>query len=96
MCSCILSLLDELGRRRYANLLVEGVAAVLGSFLEVREIDEVWAFIAPKLLGGEKAPSPIAGYGVEKLCRPWPSAIGRLSKSVSTYCCGVGLTDEAT
>jgi diaminohydroxyphosphoribosylaminopyrimidine deaminase/5-amino-6-(5-phosphoribosylamino)uracil reductase len=66
---CILNLLDELGRRRFSNVLVEGGAAVLGSFLEAREIDEVWAFIAPKLLGGEKAPSPIAGYGAEKLAQ---------------------------
>lgn len=64
---CVGGLLNELGRRRFTNVLVEGGATVLGSFLEAREIDEVWAFVAPKILGGEKAPSPISGVGIAKL-----------------------------
>jgi diaminohydroxyphosphoribosylaminopyrimidine deaminase/5-amino-6-(5-phosphoribosylamino)uracil reductase len=60
-------LLNELGRRRLTNLLVEGGAAVLGSFLDARAVDEVHAFIAPKLIGGLEAKSPFAGIGVEKI-----------------------------
>lgn len=55
-------LLDELGRRRMTNILVEGGAQVLGALLDAREIDEVHAFIAPRLVGGH-GPSPIAGHG---------------------------------
>jgi diaminohydroxyphosphoribosylaminopyrimidine deaminase/5-amino-6-(5-phosphoribosylamino)uracil reductase len=36
---------------------------LLGNFLQLDEIDEVHAFIAPKLLGGADAPSPVAGLG---------------------------------
>jgi len=45
------ALLAELGRRRLTNLLVEGGPEVLESFRAINAIDEVWAFIAPKLLG---------------------------------------------
>src|SRR5262249_34075925 len=56
-------LLDELGRRRITNVLVEGGGQVLGSLLELGEIDEIHAFVAPKVVGGEGAPGPIAGGG---------------------------------
>jgi diaminohydroxyphosphoribosylaminopyrimidine deaminase/5-amino-6-(5-phosphoribosylamino)uracil reductase len=60
-------LLDELGRRRMTNVLVEGGAAVLGSFLDAGAIDEVHIFLAPRLVGGAGAKSPIAGRGVERI-----------------------------
>ena len=60
-------LLDELGRRRFTNVLVEGGSQLLGSLIELGEIDEVHAFIAPKLLGGRDAPGPIAGPGLDLL-----------------------------
>ncbi len=60
-------LLDELGRRRMTNVLVEGGAEVLGSFLDASEIDEAHVFIAPKLVGGAAARTAVAGKGVAKL-----------------------------
>src|SRR5581483_6338041 len=59
-------LLQELGRRRMTNVLVEGGAATLGAFLDAGAVDEVHAFIAPVLLGGELAKSPVGGRGVER------------------------------
>jgi diaminohydroxyphosphoribosylaminopyrimidine deaminase/5-amino-6-(5-phosphoribosylamino)uracil reductase len=56
--------LRELGRRRCTNVLVEGGSAVLGSFFDRQLIDEVHAFVAPKLLGGAEATTPIAGAGL--------------------------------
>lgn len=58
------SLLLELGRRQLTNVLVEGGSQVFGSLLDLRAINEVHAFIAPKLLGGATAPTPIAGAGI--------------------------------
>ncbi len=46
------SLLAELGRRRFTNLLVEGGAAVLGSLFAGGLVDEIHAFTAAKILGG--------------------------------------------
>ncbi len=60
-------LLEELGRRRLTNVLVEGGGRLLGTLLDARQIDEVHAFIAPKLLGGEAAGSPIDGEGIYDL-----------------------------
>ncbi|MCL4193951.1 MAG: bifunctional diaminohydroxyphosphoribosylaminopyrimidine deaminase/5-amino-6-(5-phosphoribosylamino)uracil reductase RibD [Thermoguttaceae bacterium] len=62
-------LLDELGRRRLTNVLVEGGAQLLGSLLDGRAIDEVHVFIAPKLVGGQAAPGPIAGLGVAEIAQ---------------------------
>src|SRR5262249_13034443 len=61
------ALLDELGRRRMTNVLVEGGGGVLGSFRDAGEIDEVYVFIAPKLAGGAAARTPIAGLGSETI-----------------------------
>ncbi len=61
--SMLLGLLDELGRRRFTNLLVEGGSAVLGSFCDADAIDRVHVFVAPRLLGGAQAVSAIGGQG---------------------------------
>ncbi len=60
-------LLDELGRRRFTNILVEGGGEVLGSFLDARQIDEAHVFIAPRLAGGTLARGPVLGVGVERM-----------------------------
>ena len=58
------ALLEELGRRRMTNLLVEGGAEVLGTFFALHEVDEVHAFVAPKIFGGKDAPGAVGGIGV--------------------------------
>ena len=60
------SLLDELGRRRYTNVLVEGGASVFGTMLDINEINEFHAFVAAKLLGGSESPSAFGGLGFER------------------------------
>ena len=61
------ALLDKLGARRMTNVLVEGGATVLGAFHDAGAIDEVHAFIAPRIIGGAAAPSPIGGAGVQAI-----------------------------
>jgi diaminohydroxyphosphoribosylaminopyrimidine deaminase/5-amino-6-(5-phosphoribosylamino)uracil reductase len=61
------SLLDELGRRRMTNVLVEGGSQLLGGLFNLRAIDEVHVFIAPKIAGGAAAPSPIGGAGIDRM-----------------------------
>ena len=51
-------LLDELGRRRITNLLVEGGPAVFRTLFASGAIDEIQAFIAPTIIGGD--PSAVA------------------------------------
>jgi diaminohydroxyphosphoribosylaminopyrimidine deaminase/5-amino-6-(5-phosphoribosylamino)uracil reductase len=40
---------------------------VLGSFFDGRQVDEYHVFIAPKILGGERAPGPVGGVGLERV-----------------------------
>ena len=63
----LLWLLDELGRRRMTNLLVEGGGQLLGSLFDLAQIDEVHAFVAPKLIGGLNAPTPLGGIGLAEM-----------------------------
>jgi diaminohydroxyphosphoribosylaminopyrimidine deaminase/5-amino-6-(5-phosphoribosylamino)uracil reductase len=60
-------LLDELGRRRMTNVLVEGGSTLLGTLFDAGEIDEVHAFVAAKLVGGAQALHPIGGAGVDRI-----------------------------
>lgn len=61
--------LRNLSGRGCTNVLVEGGGTLLGDFLDHGWIDEVHAFIAPLLLGGADAPSPIAGHGVASVAQ---------------------------
>ncbi|NDC62392.1 MAG: bifunctional diaminohydroxyphosphoribosylaminopyrimidine deaminase/5-amino-6-(5-phosphoribosylamino)uracil reductase RibD [Planctomycetia bacterium] len=56
------SLLAELGRRRLTNVLCEGGPHLLGGLFDRGLVDEVWTFIAPRLIGG--GVSAVAGRGV--------------------------------
>jgi diaminohydroxyphosphoribosylaminopyrimidine deaminase/5-amino-6-(5-phosphoribosylamino)uracil reductase len=60
-------LLDELGRRRMTNALVEGGSRLLGALFDLRAIDEVHVFVAPKIVGGHAALAPVGGDGIEKM-----------------------------
>lgn len=59
----LVNLWRHLGERRLTNVLVEGGAQLLGSLLDAQLIDEVHTFIAPKLIGGAQAATPIGGSG---------------------------------
>src|SRR5262245_29528138 len=63
------ALLDEIGRRGMLTLLVEGGSELLGAFFAEKLIDRVWAFIAPLIIGGQNAPGPVGGLGIEALAR---------------------------
>lgn len=54
------ALLRELGRRQLTNVLVEGGPQVLAGLFEQHQVDEVWVFIAPRIIGGEGAAAPLA------------------------------------
>lgn len=60
-------LLDELGRRRMTNILVEGGNEVLGSCFDARVVDHVHVFIGGKVLGGQGSLSPVGGMGCGRL-----------------------------
>lgn len=56
-----------LGEQGIDSLLLEGGATLNASALEHKIVDKVLMFIAPKILGGENAPTPVGGKGIEAL-----------------------------
>lgn len=80
-------LLEELaGKRMVTNLLVEGGAQLLGSLRDLDAVDQCEVFIAPKLLGGQGAPSALAGLGAERVdaSTQWKCVVSRTCGS-DTY-----------
>jgi diaminohydroxyphosphoribosylaminopyrimidine deaminase/5-amino-6-(5-phosphoribosylamino)uracil reductase len=55
--------LEAFGRRGFTHVMVEGGGAVLGSVFDAHLADEVYVFVAPRVIGGREAPSPVAGSG---------------------------------
>ena len=47
--------------------MVEGGSGVFSYFFEHGLVDEVRVFVAPKLVGGASAPTPLAGEGVRTM-----------------------------
>jgi diaminohydroxyphosphoribosylaminopyrimidine deaminase/5-amino-6-(5-phosphoribosylamino)uracil reductase len=60
-------LMEALARREMMTVLVEGGGTLLAGLLEQGLVDRVLAFIAPKVLGGKDAPSPVEGMGRERM-----------------------------
>jgi diaminohydroxyphosphoribosylaminopyrimidine deaminase/5-amino-6-(5-phosphoribosylamino)uracil reductase len=61
------SALDELGAREVQSLLLEGGPHIAGAFLEAGEVDEARLFVAPILIGGREARTPVEGIGLEQI-----------------------------
>lgn len=60
-------LLQMLGEREICSVFVEGGGSVNFSLLEAGLVDKVYAFIAPKFIGGREALTPVEGEGFASL-----------------------------
>ncbi len=79
------ALLTELGQRQLTSLLVEGGGSVLGSCFELHLVNEVWAFLAPCIIGGTEAPGPVGGSGftaLKDICRLQNVTVQRLDSDL--------------
>lgn len=74
------SLLERLAAEGITSLLVEGGATVNDSFLRAGAVNQVVTYIAPKLLGGESAPTSFSGAGITHLA----NGLGLSFESVET------------
>ncbi|MBU0574565.1 MAG: bifunctional diaminohydroxyphosphoribosylaminopyrimidine deaminase/5-amino-6-(5-phosphoribosylamino)uracil reductase RibD [Candidatus Margulisbacteria bacterium] len=61
------ALMKELGKRKITSVLVEGGGTTNSRCLEAGVVDKVAFFVAPKMIGGSKAPTPFEGGGIRKL-----------------------------
>lgn len=61
------ALLKELHKREIRSVLVEGGSELIGSFFDDRLADRAYVFVAPSIIGGRRALSPVGGYGIRTL-----------------------------
>jgi diaminohydroxyphosphoribosylaminopyrimidine deaminase / 5-amino-6-(5-phosphoribosylamino)uracil reductase len=72
-----------LGERDITSVLAECGGTLAASLLAAGAVDKVLAFIAPKIAGGQAAPTPVEGSGVERmeeamaLCAPTWTTLGQ-------------------
>jgi diaminohydroxyphosphoribosylaminopyrimidine deaminase/5-amino-6-(5-phosphoribosylamino)uracil reductase len=56
-------LLERLAEEQIASVMVEGGAETLWHFFHARLVDRIAAFVAPRVLGGRRAPGAVGGRG---------------------------------
>jgi diaminohydroxyphosphoribosylaminopyrimidine deaminase/5-amino-6-(5-phosphoribosylamino)uracil reductase len=66
------SLWDELGRREITSVLIEGGSELAAAVCSAGLVDELVLFLAPMLIGGQKAPGMLGGPGIARLAEHMP------------------------
>jgi len=61
----------ELKRRGLRRVLVEGGGGLVAQMFAWNCVDQVLAFVAPKIIGGRFAPTPVAGEGRAFMAEAW-------------------------
>jgi diaminohydroxyphosphoribosylaminopyrimidine deaminase/5-amino-6-(5-phosphoribosylamino)uracil reductase len=56
-----------LGRRGVTSVFIEPGGTLLAGLLAARVVNELIVFVAPKLVGGLGAPTPLGGIGIETM-----------------------------
>lgn len=60
-------LMVELGEDKITGIMIEAGGTLAASALKEGIVDKVLFFIAPKIIGGKEAPTPVGGKGFKKL-----------------------------
>ncbi len=60
-------LVRKLAQEGITSILVEGGGTLNWSLLEARLVDKILIFLAPKIIGGRNAPTPVDGKGITKV-----------------------------
>ncbi len=73
-------LLHALGERGIDSVLVEGGSGVHASFFAEGLVNEAVIYLAPKVIGGASAPTPVGGVGAERMSQA--AALGQAHVSL--------------
>ncbi|MDO5554392.1 MAG: bifunctional diaminohydroxyphosphoribosylaminopyrimidine deaminase/5-amino-6-(5-phosphoribosylamino)uracil reductase RibD [Planctomycetia bacterium] len=76
----LITLMETLAERGMTNVLIEGGGKLLGHLFDLEYLDEVHVFVAPKIVGGDKAVVPVGGIGRELM----KSATDLINREVET------------
>lgn len=68
----LLYLMKALGAMGIDSVMIEGGSTLAYSALQAGIVHKVMNFIAPKILGGASAPSPVGGKGIESMEEAFP------------------------
>ena len=60
-------LMEILGKMEIDSVLIEGGGSINASAIQSGIVNKVYAYIAPKIIGGKDAISPITGIGIEDM-----------------------------
>ncbi|ERI90087.1 riboflavin biosynthesis protein RibD [Clostridiales bacterium oral taxon 876 str. F0540] len=60
-------IVKALGKKGVDSLYIEGGSEVLASAFESKVVSKVYAAVAPKIIGGRKAVTPVGGVGIERM-----------------------------
>lgn len=63
----LMDLSAQLGKLGIDSVLLEGGGELNEAFLRSGLVDEVYAFIAPKMIGGKEAKTPVEGQGIARM-----------------------------
>ena len=64
-------LMMKLGAMKIDSILLEGGGRLAEGALKAGIVDKVRFYIAPMLIGGSDAKTPVEGGGVRELCQAW-------------------------
>ncbi len=67
-CNTLRELLQRAGAEKIDSILLESGGTLSEALLSEGLVDEVIAFVAPKIVGGKNAKTPVEGDGVEHIC----------------------------
>lgn len=59
------ALMEILGKMKIDSVLIEGGGSINASSIEAGIVNKIYAYIAPKVIGGKEALSPITGKGIK-------------------------------
>lgn len=60
-------LLKNLAKKGIMHVLIEGGGETIASALKAGLVDRLYVFIAPKIIGGRNAPTPVEGIGIKDI-----------------------------
>lgn len=66
-CNGVREIVERAGREKIDSIFLEGGGTVNDAMLKEGLVDEVMAFIAPKIIGGKDAKTPVEGEGFARM-----------------------------
>lgn len=80
-CNTLRELIQRAGAEKIDSILLESGGTLSASLLSERLVDEVMAFMAPKIIGGKNAKSPVEGDGIAMMA----DAIQLQNRTITTF-----------